>query len=115
MFVNLLLNLESAKSRGWRGFVCSVDCVGQILTWVAWVEILVWVAWVQKILAWVPWVHVLAWVAWLALVKRAAWVNVLLFNHTLQKIYIYVFYGTLYICTNQIHQALNHTYFVSCF
>ena len=27
----------------------------------------------------------------------------------------YVFYRTLYNCTNQIHQALQHTYFISCF
>ena len=27
----------------------------------------------------------------------------------------YVFYRTLYNCTNRIHQALQHTYFISCF
>ena len=50
--------------------------MGQILAWVAWVawiEILAWVAWVHKILAWV------------ARVKKTTWVNVFLFNHTLQK------------------------------
>ena len=27
----------------------------------------------------------------------------------------FVFYRTLYNCTNRIHQALQHTYFISCF
>ena len=27
----------------------------------------------------------------------------------------YIFYRTLYNCTNQIHQAIQHTYFISCF
>ena len=72
-----------------------VGGVGQTLAWVAWVawvhKILVWVtwvtrvAWVHKILALVAWVEILAWLAWLARIKKAAWVNVLLFNHTLQK------------------------------
>ena len=43
--------------------------VGQILVWVAWVEIL-------------AWVKILSWVAWF---KKTAWVNVLLSNHTLKR------------------------------
>ena len=66
-----------------------VGGVGQILGWVAWVhKILAWVTrvvWVE-ILAWVAWVQkILTWLTWLVWVRKAAWVNVLLFNHTLQK------------------------------
>ena len=92
--------------REWCGSNFGVGSVSSVGTWnfclgdvVAWVEILVWVAWVHKILAWVGWVKIFAWVAWLAWVKKAAWVNVLL----------------LYNYTNRIHQALQHTYFISCF
>ena len=100
--------------RGWRGKRGCVDGVGQLLvwvawvawvhkllvwvTWVAWVEILAWVVWVHKILAWAAWVKILACLAWLAWVKKPEWVNVLL----------------LYNCTSRIHQALQHTYFISC-
>ena len=84
-----LAQLESAKSRGWRGFVGGVGQILACVAWVAWVHKILawvtWVAWVHKILAWVAWVEILAWVAWLAWVKKAGWVNVLLFNHSLQK------------------------------
>ena len=108
---------ESAKSRGWRGQCGCVGGVGQILAgvaWVAWVHnmlvwvtLVAWVARVHKILAWVEWVEIFAWV------RKGAPISCYLM--ILYRKY-YVFYSTLYNCTNRIHQALQHTYFIShCF
>ena len=82
--------------------------------WVVWFEILVWVSWVHKILAWVAWVKTLGWVVWLTWFKKAAWVKMSCYLIILYRKH-YVFYRTLYNCTNRIHQALQHTYFISCF
>ena len=86
-----------------------VAWVHKILAWVTWVtrvEILAWVAWVHKALAWVAWVEIFAWVR--KKVPTSCYLIILYRKH-------YVFYRTLYNCTNRIHQALQHTYFISYF
>ena len=66
--------------REWHGYRGCMGGMAQIFVCVGWVM------YVHKILAGAAWVNeILAWVAWLAWVKKAVWVNVLLFNHTLQK------------------------------
>ena len=69
--ISNLTQAESAKSRGWCGFVGGVGSMGE------WVrgsnfsvvdvgsvlhKILAWVTWVHNILALVPWIEILAWV-----------------------------------------------------